>query len=81
MNEIEIDIFNEKMTVAQAVEIAKKFAEAKEISQMINSLIFTQTDNKTSWQINYILGDVKRFCNAMEHELLEMRRKAFLEKK
>jgi len=73
--EIEIDLFTTKMTVSQAVEKGKEFVEAVEIAQMINTLIFKQTDNKTSKQIGYILGDVRRFCNSLEHELLEMRLK------
>lgn len=73
--EIEIDIFNTKMTVTQAVEIGKEFIEAVETTKMINMLIFKQTDNKTSKQIGYILGDIRRFCNALEHELLEKRLK------
>ncbi len=73
--EIEIDLFTTKMTVSQATEKGKEFIEAVEIAQMINTLIFKQTDNKTSKQIGYILGDVRRFCNSLEHELLEMRLK------
>lgn len=77
MKEIEIDIFSTKMTVTQATEKGKEFVEAAEIAQMINTLIFKQTDNKTSKQIGYILGDVRRFCNTLEHELLEMKREHF----
>lgn len=72
--EIEIDVFNTKMTVTQATEKGKEFVEAVEISKMINTLIFKQTNNKTSRQIGFILGDVRRFCNALDHELLEMKR-------
>ncbi len=75
---IELDIFNTKMTVAQAVVKGKEFIEAVEIAQMINILIFKQTDNKTSKQIGYILGDVRRFCNSIEHELLEVRRQKIM---
>jgi hypothetical protein len=74
--EIELDIYNIKMTVTQATEKGKEFMEAVETAQMINMLIFKQTDNKTSKQIGYILGDIRRFCNSLEHELLEQRRES-----
>jgi len=72
--EIELDVYNTKMTVAQAVEKGKEFMEANDSSHMINMLIYKQTDNKTFKQIAYILGDIRRFCNALEHELLEQKR-------
>jgi len=72
--EIELDLYNTKLTVAQATEKGKEFMEAIDIAHMINMLIFKQTDYKTTKQIYFILGDVRRFCNALEYELLEMRK-------
>lgn len=72
--EIELDVYSTKITVSQAIEKGKEFTEAIDIAHMINMLIFKQTDNKTSKQITFILGDIRRFCAALEHEILEQRR-------
>ena len=78
--EIEIDIFTTKMTVSQAVERGREFVEANEISKMINIFIYKQTDNKTSKQISFVLGEVRRFCNVLEHELHEQKKEHLIER-
>ncbi len=79
--EIEIDLFTTKMTVSQATERGKEFVEAGEISKMINTFIYKQTDYKTSKQTSFILGEVRRFCNVLEHELHEQRKEMLLKNK
>jgi len=78
MKVIEIDTYNTNMTVSQATEKGQEYIEALDTSRMINMLIFKQTDNKTAKQISLILGEVRRFCNDIEHELFERNRKRIL---
>jgi len=80
MEVIEIDTYITKATVAQATEKGLEFIEAIDTAKMINMMIFKQTDNKTGKQISVIIGEIRRFCNGLECELLQQKKNELVQK-